>query len=103
MCCAKRSVVCCVMGSLFGLLLIVFHCVVVQCRGTGAKDGDTKKCKSCNGQGVKVCSPVSVSVSAFLAFSVGSLMCTCFGLQMTIQQLGPGFNVQMQQTCEVCV
>lgn len=45
-----------------------------KCRGTGAKDAETKKCKSCNGQGHK----------------------------MTIQQLGPGFNVQMQQQCEVC-
>jgi len=45
-----------------------------KCRGTGAKDGETKKCKACNGQGTR----------------------------MTVQQLGPGFNVQMQSTCDVC-
>jgi len=45
-----------------------------HCRGTGAKGGDTKKCKACNGQGVKT----------------------------VLQQLAPGFNVQMQQPCEVC-
>jgi len=45
-----------------------------KCRGTGAKDGETKKCKTCNGQGVR----------------------------MVLQQLGPGFNVQMQQPCDAC-
>lgn len=45
-----------------------------KCRGTGAKDGETKKCKACNGAGVRT----------------------------TLQQLGPGFNVQMQQPCDVC-
>jgi len=45
-----------------------------KCRGTGAKDGETKKCKKCNGQ----------------------------GMRMVVQQLGPGFNVQMQQPCEEC-
>lgn len=45
-----------------------------KCRGTGAKDGETKKCKACNGQGVR----------------------------MTVQQLGPGFNVQMQTQCDQC-
>jgi len=45
-----------------------------KCRGTGAKDGETKKCKVCNGQGVR----------------------------MVVQQLGPGFNVQMQQPCDAC-
>jgi len=45
-----------------------------KCRGTGAKGGATKKCKACNGKGTR----------------------------MTIQQLGPGFNVQMQSTCDVC-
>jgi len=45
-----------------------------KCRGTGAKDGQTKKCKTCGGKGSRT----------------------------TIQQLGPGFNVQMEQTCDVC-
>lgn len=45
-----------------------------KCRGTGAKGGETIKCKKCKGQGVV----------------------------MQLQQLGPGFNVQMQTTCESC-
>jgi len=45
-----------------------------QCKGSGAKGGATKKCQACNGQGHKV----------------------------TLQQLAPGFNVQMQQPCEAC-
>lgn len=44
------------------------------CRGSGAKGGETKKCNKCKGQGVV--------------------------LQM--QQLGPGFNVQMQAACDKC-
>jgi len=45
-----------------------------SCRGTGAKGAQTKKCKACNGQ----------------------------GHQVVLQQLAPGFNVQMQQPCQVC-
>jgi len=45
-----------------------------KCRGTGAKEGATKKCPKCNGQGVT----------------------------MSIQELGPGFKVQMQTTCDHC-
>jgi DnaJ-related protein SCJ1 len=45
-----------------------------KCRGTGAKGGDTKKCKKCKGQGTVV----------------------------QMQQLGPGFNVQMQAACDAC-
>ena len=45
-----------------------------KCRGTGAKDGKTKPCKKCKGTGTIT----------------------------TLQQLGPGFNVQMQQTCPDC-
>jgi DnaJ-class molecular chaperone len=45
-----------------------------KCRGTGAKGGATKKCSSCRGKGVVT----------------------------KLQQLGPGFNVQMQQTCDKC-
>lgn len=45
-----------------------------KCRGTGAKGGETKKCKKCKGQGVV----------------------------MQLQQLGPGFNVQMQAACDKC-
>lgn len=45
-----------------------------SCRGTGAKGGDQKTCPHCQGR----------------------------GQVMTIQQLGPGFNVQMQQPCDKC-
>lgn len=45
-----------------------------SCRGTGAKDGETQQCKHCNGRGQTV----------------------------SIQQLAPGFNVQMQTTCPHC-
>lgn len=45
-----------------------------KCRGTGAKDGETSACKNCQGKGVV----------------------------LTLQQLGPGFNIQMQQPCPVC-
>jgi DnaJ-related protein SCJ1 len=45
-----------------------------KCRGTGAKDGQTKVCPTCKGTGVVT----------------------------TIQQLGPGFNVQMQRPCDRC-
>lgn len=45
-----------------------------KCRGTGAKDGKTKKCKQCGGQGVV----------------------------LVEQQMGPGFTVQMQQPCPKC-
>mmetsp|Transcript_43827 Transcript_43827/g.103084 ORF Transcript_43827/g.103084 Transcript_43827/m.103084 type:complete len:362 (+) Transcript_43827:21-1106(+) len=48
--------------------------VCQKCRGTGAKDGATKKCKACKGQGVR----------------------------MSVQQMMPGFNVQMQTTCDKC-
>jgi hypothetical protein len=48
--------------------------VCPKCRGTGAKDGAVKKCHACNGQGVR----------------------------MTMQQMMPGFNVQMQTQCDVC-
>lgn len=46
----------------------------MKCRGTGAKGGETTKCKKCKGKGVV----------------------------MSLQQLGPGFNVQMQSNCEKC-
>ena len=45
-----------------------------KCRGTGAKDGETHKCKSCQGRGVR----------------------------MVQQQMAPGFVVQMQETCPDC-
>jgi DnaJ-related protein SCJ1 len=45
-----------------------------KCRGTGAKGGEVKKCRTCKGQGVV----------------------------MKLQQLGPGFNVQMQAACDKC-
>ena len=45
-----------------------------KCRGTGAKDGETAKCRSCNGRGVR----------------------------MVQQQMAPGFVVQMQETCPDC-
>eukprot|EP00808_Paulinella_micropora_P016769 g26955.t1 len=45
-----------------------------KCRGTGAKDGDLKVCTKCKGQ----------------------------GQILTLQNLGPGFRVQMQQACDKC-
>ena len=45
-----------------------------KCRGTGAKDGKTVKCKACNGQGVR--------------------------LQKV--QMGAGMTMQMQTTCNSC-
>ena len=48
--------------------------ICTQCRGTGAKDGKTNKCKSCGGKGVR--------------------------LQQI--QVGLGFNMQMQVTCDKC-
>lgn len=45
-----------------------------KCRGTGAKDGETQKCRACNGRGVR----------------------------MVQQQMAPGFVVQMQETCPEC-
>jgi DnaJ-class molecular chaperone len=45
-----------------------------QCRGTGAKDGKTKQCPSCQGRGVR----------------------------MQNVQVGFGFNMQMQVTCDKC-
>lgn len=45
-----------------------------KCRGTGAKDGDVTVCSKCKGQ----------------------------GQILTLQQLGPGFNVQMQTACDKC-
>ncbi|ETV85328.1 chaperone DnaJ [Aphanomyces astaci] len=45
-----------------------------KCKGTGAKDGVTKPCKTCGGQGVVLVN----------------------------QQMGPGFTVQMQQQCPKC-
>jgi chaperone protein DnaJ len=50
------------------------HVMCPKCRGTGAKDGVTTKCKACNGQGVR----------------------------LVQQQMGPGFTVQMQQQCDKC-
>ncbi len=35
--------------------------VCPHCRGTGAKGGDVKKCKKCDGQGVTVCGGVDIS------------------------------------------
>jgi len=48
--------------------------ICTSCRGTGAKDGQTKICQYCNGQGVRL---ERVSV-------------------------GPGFSMQMQTTCQYC-
>jgi DnaJ-related protein SCJ1 len=45
-----------------------------KCRGTGAKDGETQKCKACGGRGVR----------------------------MVQQQMAPGFVVQMQEQCGEC-
>lgn len=45
-----------------------------KCRGTGAKGGDTKKCGTCGGRGVR----------------------------LVQQQMAPGFVVQMQETCNDC-
>jgi len=45
-----------------------------KCRGSGAQGGETKKCNACAGRGVV----------------------------NRVQTLGPGFQVQMQQPCEVC-
>jgi len=45
-----------------------------HCRGTGAKEGATKQCPKCGGAGVT----------------------------MSVQEIGPGFKVQMQTTCDAC-
>lgn len=45
-----------------------------SCRGTGAKGGETKQCHHCGGK----------------------------GQVMSVQQLAPGFNVQMAQPCHHC-
>ena len=45
-----------------------------QCKGTGAKGGEVKKCKACGGRGVVLVN----------------------------QNMGPGFTVQMQQPCGKC-
>ncbi|OQS05603.1 hypothetical protein THRCLA_02289, partial [Thraustotheca clavata] len=45
-----------------------------KCRGSGAKDGKMKTCKTCGGQ----------------------------GFVLVQQQMGPGFTVQMQQQCPKC-
>lgn len=45
-----------------------------KCKGSGAKDGEVVVCKACKGKGVV----------------------------LKMQQLGPGFNVQMQQHCDKC-
>lgn len=45
-----------------------------KCRGTGAKDAEMTVCKTCKGKGHK----------------------------MVVQNMGPGFNVQMQQPCNKC-
>jgi len=45
-----------------------------SCRGTGAKGGETKQCTHCQGR----------------------------GQILSVQQLAPGFNVQMQQPCPYC-
>jgi chaperone protein DnaJ len=55
-------------------LKIARKVICSHCHGSGAKDGATKKCKACNGQGMRT----------------------------TLQQLAPGFNVQMQQPCDAC-
>ena len=49
-------------------------CAHCACRGTGAKDGETQKCKACGGRGVR----------------------------MVQQQMAPGFVVQMQEPCGEC-
>jgi DnaJ-related protein SCJ1 len=48
--------------------------VCKSCKGSGAKGGKTKTCTKCKGRGVVT----------------------------KLQQLGPGFNVQMQQPCPKC-
>jgi DnaJ-related protein SCJ1 len=48
--------------------------ICASCRGTGAKDGQTKVCQHCNGQGVR----------------------------MERVSVGPGFSMQMQTTCQYC-
>jgi len=45
-----------------------------KCKGTGARDGQVTKCHHCGGKGVR----------------------------MTVQQVAPGFNVQMQAACDHC-
>ena len=45
-----------------------------KCKGSGAKDGQTSKCGSCGGRGVR----------------------------MVNQQMAPGFVVQMQESCPEC-
>ena len=45
-----------------------------KCRGTGAKDGETIKCKACGGRGVR----------------------------LVQRQMAPGFVVQMQEACGEC-
>ena len=55
-------------------LKITRNVICRACKGTGAKDGQTKMCHHCGGKGQTV----------------------------SLQQIAPGFNVQMQQPCPHC-
>ena len=55
-------------------LKVTRNVICRACKGTGAKDGATKQCSHCGGKGQTV----------------------------VLQQIAPGFNVQMQQPCPHC-
>ena len=55
-------------------LKISRNVICKACKGSGAKDGQTKQCPHCGGKGQTV----------------------------SLQQIAPGFNVQMQQPCPHC-
>ena len=55
-------------------LKVTRNVICKACKGTGAKDGQTKQCHHCGGK----------------------------GQTMVLQQIAPGFNVQMQQPCPHC-
>ena len=55
-------------------LKISRNVICKACKGSGAKDGQTKQCPHCGGKGQTV----------------------------SLQQIAPGFNVQMQQPCSHC-
>jgi DnaJ-class molecular chaperone len=71
-----------------------------KCKGSGAKGGETKKCKVCNGQGVQL-----KLQQLFVFFSTLVFRLFCFVFQVCFVvcvRSAPGFNVQMQQPCEAC-